>query len=156
MSVDAFAFLVDCDLKHYVLFALPGMWCSSKGPPFGSVANYAILLAASEAKRFWQGGVASPMPNHSIFSTSLGTAYGEVVLLFFFCVCVCFFVCLFVFFFGGGGGGLRSPAISLGFTTFGWDFCVYDRFFNPTIKVVTFRLRGWCVLGVFCCRHSPD
>ena len=22
-------------------------------------------------------------------------------------------------------------------------------FFNPTIKVVTFRLRGWCVLGEF-------
>ena len=22
-------------------------------------------------------------------------------------------------------------------------------FFNPTIKVVTFRLRGWCLLGVF-------
>ena len=44
---------------------------------------------------------------------------------------------------------LRSPAISLGFTTFGWDFCVCDRFFNPTIKVVTFRLCGWCVLGVF-------
>ena len=22
-------------------------------------------------------------------------------------------------------------------------------FFNPTIKVVTFRLHGWCVLGVF-------
>ena len=22
-------------------------------------------------------------------------------------------------------------------------------FFNPTIKVVTFRLRGWCMLGVF-------
>ena len=44
---------------------------------------------------------------------------------------------------------LRSPAISLGFTTFGWDFCVCDRFFNPTIKVVTFRLRGWCVLGMF-------
>ena len=54
-----------------------------------------------------------------------------------------------LFFGGGGGGGLRSPAISLGFTTFGWDFCVCDRFFNPTIKVVTFRLRGWCVLGVF-------
>ena len=30
-------------------------------------------------------------------------------------------------------------------------------FFNPTIKVVTFRLRGWCMLGVFfCCRHSPE
>ena len=50
---------------------------------------------------------------------------------------------------------LRSPAISLGFTTFGWDFCVCDRFFNPTIKVVTFRLRGWCVWVCFCCRHSP-
>ena len=25
-------------------------------------------------------------------------------------------------------------------------------FFNPTIKVVTFRLRGWCVLGVFLLR----
>ena len=24
-----------------------------------------------------------------------------------------------------------------------------DRFFNPTIKVGTFRLGGWCVLGVF-------
>ena len=22
-------------------------------------------------------------------------------------------------------------------------------FFNPTIEVVKFRLRGWCVLGVF-------
>ena len=43
----------------------------------------------------------------------------------------------------------RSPALSLGFTTFGWDFCVCDRFFNPTKQVVTFRLRGWCVLGVF-------
>ena len=54
----------------------------------------------------------------------------------------CFFLFFLLFF-------LRSPAISLGFTTFGWDFCVCDRFFNPTIKVVTFRLRGWCVLGVF-------
>ena len=32
---------------------------------------------------------------------------------------------------------------------FGWDFCVCDCFSNPTIKVVTFRLRGWCVLCVF-------
>ena len=45
---------------------------------------------------------------------------------------------------------LRSPALSLGFTIFGRDFCVCDRFFfNPTIKVVTFRLCGWCMLGVF-------
>ena len=41
------------------------------------------------------------------------------------------------------------PARSLGFTIFGVRFfCVCDRFFNPTIEVVTFRLRGWCILGV--------
>ena len=28
-------------------------------------------------------------------------------------------------------------------------FCFLLFFFYPTIKVVTFRLRGWCVLGVF-------
>ena len=28
-------------------------------------------------------------------------------------------------------------------------FAYVTGFFNPTIKVVTFRLRGWCVLGVF-------
>ena len=51
---------------------------------------------------------------------------------------------------------LRSPAISLRFTIFGWDFCVCDRFFNLTIKVVTFRLRGWCVLGVFVAGIYPS
>ena len=59
------------------------------------------------------------------------------------CPAWCSIVFCFGFFF------LRYPAISLGFTTFGWDFWVCDRFFNPTIKVVTVRLRGWCVLGVF-------
>ena len=54
----------------------------------------------------------------------------------------------------GRGGGffnffLRSPAISLGFTTFWVRFVRMWPFFNPTIKVVTFRLRGWCVLGGF-------
>ena len=44
---------------------------------------------------------------------------------------------------------LRSPAISLGFTTFWVRFLRKWPFFNPTIKVVTFRLHGWCVLGVF-------
>ena len=28
-------------------------------------------------------------------------------------------------------------------------FAYVTVFFNPTIKVVTFRLHGWCVLGVF-------
>ena len=41
-----------------------------------------------------------------------------------------------------------SPAISLGFTITGEIF-VYVYFFNPTIEVVTFRLRGWCMLGVY-------
>ena len=43
---------------------------------------------------------------------------------------------------------LCSPAISLGFTILGEIF-VYLTIFNPTIEVVTFRLRGWCMLGVF-------
>ena len=29
---------------------------------------------------------------------------------------------------------LRSPAISLGFTTFGWDFCVCDRFLIQPLR----------------------
>ena len=50
------------------------------------------------------------------------------------------------------------PAICLGFTIllllrsqldlWGSPF-VYLTVFNPTIEVVTFRLRGWCMLGVF-------
>ena len=33
---------------------------------------------------------------------------------------------------------------------FWWGFCVCDCFFfYPTIEVVTFHLRGWCMLGVF-------
>ena len=43
-------------------------------------------------------------------------------------------------------------ARSLGFTIFGWDFCVCGRFFNPTIDVVTFclhQVHEWCMLGVF-------
>ena len=51
------------------------------------------------------------------------------------------------------------PAISLVFTIFG-EFCMCGRvylfvvvvlfcFFTPTIEVVTFRLCGWCMLGVF-------
>ena len=43
---------------------------------------------------------------------------------------------------------LRSPAISLGFTILG-GILGYVSVFNPTIEVVTFRLRGWCMLGVF-------
>ena len=39
------------------------------------------------------------------------------------CVCVCVCVCVFVLFFGF--------------------------FFNPTTEVVIYRLRGWCLLGVF-------
>ena len=37
----------------------------------------------------------------------------------FFCFCLCLFVSFFVCF--------CSPAISLGFTAFGWDFCICDR-----------------------------
>ena len=50
------------------------------------------------------------------------------------------------------GSSSASPAISLGFTTLGEIFAyvtVFCFFFNPTIEVITFRLCGWCMLGVF-------
>ena len=40
---------------------------------------------------------------------------------------------------------LHSPVISLGFTIFGEIFAYVTLFFNPN----TFRLHGWCMLGVF-------
>ena len=43
---------------------------------------------------------------------------------------------------------LSSPAIFLGFTILG-EICAYVTISNPTIEVATFRLRGWCMLGVF-------
>ena len=41
------------------------------------------------------------------------------------------------------------PAISVGCTIFGEIFVYVTIFFNPTVEVVTFRLCGWCMLGVF-------
>ena len=34
------------------------------------------------------------------------------------------------------------------FFFFSANFCVCDRVFNPTIEVVAFRLRGWCMMHV--------
>ena len=48
--------------------------------------------------------------------------------------------CIFFFFF--------NPSFTSGVHHAGWDVCVCD-FFNPTIEVVTFRLRGWRMLDVF-------
>ena len=51
---------------------------------------------------------------------------------------------IFFFFF------FAFPSYLWGSPLLGEIFCVCDHFFlNPTIKVVTVRLRGWCVLGVF-------
>ena len=41
------------------------------------------------------------------------------------------------------------PSYISGVHHFWGDIFAYVTVFNPTIKVVTFRLRGWCVLGVF-------
>ena len=47
-----------------------------------------------------------------------------------------------------------SPPRSLGFPILGESFAyvtgvfLFVLFFNPTIEVVTFRLRGWCMLRV--------
>ena len=42
-----------------------------------------------------------------------------------------------------------SPSYISGVHHIGVRFLCMWPFFNPTIRVVTFRLRGWCVLGVF-------
>ena len=47
------------------------------------------------------------------------------------------------------------PAISLKFTIFGEIFA-YVTIFSPTIEVVTFCLRGWCMLGVFLLSFHPS
>ena len=46
---------------------------------------------------------------------------------------------------------LRSPDRSLGFIILSEICCTcyWGFFFNPTIEVVSFRHRGWCMLGVF-------
>ena len=41
------------------------------------------------------------------------------------------------------------PQLYLWGSLFLGEIFAYAFFFNPTIKVVTFCLRGWCVLGVF-------
>ena len=41
------------------------------------------------------------------------------------------------------------PSYISGVHHLGWNLGVTGRFFNPNIEVVTFRLRGWCMLGVF-------
>ena len=62
-----------------------------------------------------------------------------------FCCCCCCCFCWFFFFF------FCVPQLYFwGSPLLGEIFAyVTFFFFNPTIKVVTFRLRGWCVLGVF-------
>ena len=78
------------------------------------------------------------------------------------------FVCLFVWgvlcvcVWGGGGVFCLFLFLFFVFVVFcdpqlylwgspllGEIFAYVAVFFNPTIKVVTFRLRGWCVLGLF-------
>ena len=66
------------------------------------------------------------------------------------CLCVgCLYLIMqaalniFLFFF------FAFPSYFSGVHHFWVRFLCMCPFFNPTIKVVTFRLRGWCVLGVF-------
>ena len=87
-------------------------------------------------------------------------------LFFFFCfVLFCFVLIVLFCLFGLRGGGVCLFVCFLGFFFFFFfafpsyisgvhHFWVrflrmWPFFFNPTIKVVTFRLRGSCVLGVF-------
>ena len=72
----------------------------------------------------------STSPSHSILTP--GQPVPVLTLFFFFF----FFFCVPQLYLWG------SPLL-------GEIFAYVTVFFNPTIKVVTFRLRGWCVLGVF-------
>ena len=54
----------------------------------------------------------------------------------------------FVFYRNVCSSSSAFPAISLRFTLLGEIFA-YVTVFDPTIEVVTFGLRGWCMLGVF-------
>ena len=65
-----------------------------------------------------------------------GGVFVFVFLGFFFCFLLFLFVCCFF------------VVVGLDFFFF-FFFCVCDRFINPTTEVVTFRLCGWCMLGVF-------
>ena len=53
------------------------------------------------------------------------------------CVCVCVCVCVFV------------VVVCLFVCFFVLFLCCCFFFFNQTTEVITFRLRGWCRLGVF-------
>ena len=57
-------------------------------------------------------------------------------------MCVYIYIFFFFFFFA-------FPSYISGVHHFWVRFLRMWPFFNPTITVVTFRLRGWCVLGVF-------
>ena len=63
----------------------------------------------------------------------------------FFFLLLFLFVCLFVLFVCF----FYVPQLCLWGSPLLGEIFAYVTVFNPTIKVVTFRLRGWCVLGVF-------
>ena len=60
------------------------------------------------------------------------------------CILVSLFIYLFILFYFF----FAFPSYISGVHHFWVRFLRMWPFFNPTIKVVTFRLRGWCVLGV--------
>ena len=81
--------------------------------------------------------------NKSLLSTPPIARLGSHVLQFRQILTVFFFFLLFFLLLL-----LGSPAISLEFDILGEIFA-YVTVFNPAIEVVTFCLRGWCMLGVF-------
>ena len=66
-------------------------------------------------------------PSSSAFPSCISGVHTNVLLFFFFCV----------------------PQLYLWGSPFWVRFLRMWPSFNPTIEVVTFRLRGWCMLGVF-------
>ena len=71
-----------------------------------------------------------------------GISFAPVMLLALGRLCVSLYGFVFWFFFA-------FPSYISGVHHFWVRFLRMWPFFNPTIKVVTFHLHGWCVLGVF-------
>ena len=95
------------------------------------------LRAGSDKPR--EHGVGFAARNILVKMVEPGSGGSERFLFFFF-----FFFSFFFFFF------FAFPSYISGVHHFWVRFLrIWPFFFNPTIKVVTFRLRGWCVLGVF-------
>ena len=130
-AVSHFYLLFASELDYYFVCSWhPGdnsdrHWTDSHGADHSSI-DWSALVSARQCWQLVARSTSLDRTNLSVLSLSLALedyrlglpSWKRFVHLFFF----------FFFFF------LRSPAISLGFTTFGWDFCVCDHFLIQPLR----------------------